>query len=116
MTCLGPMDLDRRLEDYLAIRRSLGYKLERDGKLLAQFLAYLHERGADTITVEPALAWASLPGGGRGWLAYRLSVVRGFAAYLHALDPAVPVPPADLFPPGRTARCRTCTPPTRSPR
>jgi integrase len=29
-----------------------------------------------------------------------MSVVRGFAAYLHALDPAVPVPPAGLFPPG----------------
>jgi integrase len=29
-----------------------------------------------------------------------MSVVRGFTAYLHTLDPAVPVPPAGLFPPG----------------
>jgi hypothetical protein len=94
------MDLDARLEDYLRIRRSLGYKLERDGKLLAQFIAWLHEQHADAVTVEHAVAWVSLPAGGSGWLRLRMSVVRGFAAYLHTLDPAVPVPPAGLFPPG----------------
>lgn len=95
-------DLDRRLEEYLRIRRSLGYQLERDGKLLAQFIGYLHEQGADTITVEQAVAWVGLPAAaGRSWLAFRMSVVRSFTAYLHTLDPAVPVPPTDLFPPGR---------------
>jgi integrase/recombinase XerD len=94
---VGMIDLDRRVEEYLRIRRSLGFKLERDGKLLAQFIGYLHDQGADTITVDHAVAWVSLPAGGRGWLAFRMSVVRGFAAYLHTLDPAVPVPPADLF-------------------
>jgi hypothetical protein len=54
------MDLDARLEEYLRIRRSLGYKLERDGKLLAQFIAWLHEQHADTVTVEHAVAWVSL--------------------------------------------------------
>jgi integrase/recombinase XerD len=96
----GVIGLDGRLEEYLRIRRSLGFKLERDGKLLAQFISYLHERGADTITIEHAVAWVGLPGGGRGWLAFRMSVLRGFAGYLHTLDPAVPVPPADLFPSG----------------
>ncbi|MGH3814243.1 MAG: tyrosine-type recombinase/integrase [Pseudonocardiaceae bacterium] len=100
MTGLATTDLDRRLEEYLSIRRSLGFKLERDGKLLAQFIGYLHDQGADTVTVEDAVMWVSLPAGGRGWLAFRMSVVRGFAAYLHTLDPAVPVPPADLFPAG----------------
>ncbi len=100
MTDLGAIDLDRRLEEYLKIRRSLGFKLERDGKLLAQFIGYLHDQGTDTITLEHTLAWVGLPAGGRGWLAFRMSVVRGFAAYLHTLDPAVPVPPADLFPSG----------------
>ena len=54
MTGLATIDLDRRLEEYLRIRRSLGFKLERDGKLLAQFIGYLRERGADTITVDQA--------------------------------------------------------------
>jgi len=101
MTAPGAaVDLDRRLAEYLAIRRSLGFTLERDGKLLAQFLGYLREHGADTITVEHAVAWVSQASGGRAWLAFRMSVIRGFAGYLHALDPAVPVPPAELFPAG----------------
>jgi integrase/recombinase XerD len=102
MTASGPgrTDLDRRLTEYLAIRRSLGFTLVGDGKLLAQFLGYLHEHDADTITVEHAVAWVSKASGGRAWLAFRMSVVRGFAGYLHTLDPAVPVPPADLFPAG----------------
>jgi len=101
MTELAMSGLGRRLEEYLRIRRSLGFKLARDGKLLAQFIGYLHEQGTDTITIDHAVAWVGLPAGaGRGWLAFRMSVVRGFTGYLHTLDPAVPVPPADLFPPG----------------
>ena len=100
MTDLNMIDLGRRLEEYLRIRRSLGFKLARDAKLLAQFIGYLHERAADVITVDHVVAWVGLPGGGRGWLAFRMSVVRGFLGYLHTLDPVVPVPPADLFPSG----------------
>ena len=33
--------LRKALIDYLGIRRALGYKLQRDEKLLTQFLAYL---------------------------------------------------------------------------
>jgi len=43
MTGLDAIDLDGRLEEYLRIRRSLGFKLECDGKLLTQFIGYLHE-------------------------------------------------------------------------
>ncbi|HWE13447.1 MAG TPA: hypothetical protein VG365_08050 [Solirubrobacteraceae bacterium] len=45
-----------------------------------------------------ALAWAKLPAGDVNWWAFRLSIVRGFAAYLHAPDPAHEVPPKDLLP------------------
>lgn len=87
------------LADYLTIRRALGYKLERAEKLLAQFLDCLDALGADRVTVEHALAWAQLPAGGDvNWWAFRLSAVRGFAVYLHALDPIHEVPPADLLP------------------
>jgi integrase len=87
------------LSDYLQLRRALGYKLTGDGKLLAQFLAYLEEQGADTVTTERALEWATLPAGAsRGWWAYRLSVVRGFAGYLRTIDPACEVPPTGLLP------------------
>jgi len=91
--------LDQQLADYLALRRALGYRLARPEKLLNQFLAYLQDVDADTLTVKVALDWARLPAGGdTSWWAYRLSVVRGFAAYLHTLDPATEVPAADLLP------------------
>ncbi len=36
--------LQQSLADYLAVRRALGYKLVRPGKLLAQFLEFLRRR------------------------------------------------------------------------
>ena len=74
--------LRQALEDYLQVRRSLGYKLARPEKLLGQFIGYLEEAGGATVTTEHALAWAVLPGGDASWHAYRLSAVRGFAAWL----------------------------------
>jgi integrase len=39
-----------------------------------------------------------LPGGHPSWHAYRLAVVRGFAAWLRTVDPAAEIPPAGLIP------------------
>lgn len=99
--------LRQALIDYLSVRRALGYKLERDEKLLTQFLAYLEELGQQNITTETALAWATLPAGAhRSWYSYRLSVIRGFATHLRTIDPATEVPPTDLLP----WRARRATP------
>lgn len=87
------------LSDYLTIRRALGYKLARAEKLLGQYLDYLDERTERLVTVENAVAWATLPADGDpNWWAYRLTCVRGFAKYLNALDPSHQVPPADVVP------------------
>lgn len=95
----GVNRLDPALADYLRLRRALGYKLERTAKLLAQFIAHLDAIDTHTVTIETALAWARLPAdGGPSWLAGRLTVVRGFAAYLHAIDPAHQLVPTDLLP------------------
>jgi integrase len=88
-----------RLEDYLTLRRSLGFKLDRAGRLLAQFVAYCDAVGADTVTADLARAWATLPEGGSDyWWAFRLSVVRGFARYLALVDERTEVPPTDVLP------------------
>jgi integrase/recombinase XerD len=89
--------------DYLRLRRSLGFGLVRHEKLLNQFVDWLAEQGTVTVTVDAALAWASLPGGSASWPGLRMLVVRGFADYLHTLDPSVQVPPPDLLP-GRSRR------------
>lgn len=89
--------LREHLAGYLALRRSLGYKLARPEKLLGQFVSHLEERGAETITVGHALAWARLPDGDSNWWAHRLSVVRVFATYVHSIDERHEVPAADLL-------------------
>lgn len=90
--------LRHALADYLSIRRAMGYQLDRAEKLLAQFVAHLDELGISTVTIEHALTWATLPAAGAGnWWSRRLSVVRGFARYLHTLDPAHEVPPVDVL-------------------
>jgi integrase/recombinase XerD len=89
------------LASYLDLRRSLGFKLDRDEKLLDQFITCLEERGTSTVTVTDALAWATQPAGGSpGWLRMRMTVVRSFAAYLATIDPSAEVPPASLLPGG----------------
>lgn len=95
--------LRESLVEYLAVRRALGYRLQRAEKLLGQFLDHLDAAGADQITVERALEWATLPEGSSYWHAMRLGAVRGFARYLHEVDPRVEVPAADLLP-GRSRR------------
>src|SRR5260370_6306595 len=86
------------LEDSLALRRALGFRLKPAGRLLDQFVSWLDDRGSDTITTEDALAWAVLPpGASQAWQSIRLSMVRGFAAYLHGTDPSVQVPPPGLI-------------------
>jgi integrase/recombinase XerD len=94
------IDLRAVLADYLALRRSLGYKLERSGRLLAEFVSYLQQSGANRVSIELVLGWATLAEGRSRWPAQRLGMVRGFARYLQALDPDTEVPPRGLLPGG----------------
>lgn len=90
--------LSEHVEEYLRARRALGVKLERHGRLLPQLVNYLEAAGATTVTRELAISWARLPADAqaRHWAA-RLSVARGFAAYLHTIDPETEIPPAGVF-------------------
>ncbi len=109
--------LRETLAGYLDLRRSLGFKLERDEKLLGQFITHLEQRGTGTITVTDALA--------SGHAARRRQP--GLAAdAAHRGARFRPLPghprPRGRGSPGRpaarpTARpSPTCTPPRRSPR
>ena len=92
--------LREAVEDYLTVRRGLGFKLKDYPWMLGDFVTYMEAGGASTVTAELALAWALRPGDGAhlSYLSKRLSVVRGFARHLQAFDPATEVPPADLLP------------------
>lgn len=91
-------DFRKAAADYLALRRALGFKLAQPGRILVSFAGYLHEHGAERITVAVALEWAVLPAdASRWWWQQRLGVVRGFARYLQAFDPATEIPPPGLL-------------------
>jgi len=94
--------LHGKLEGYLAVRRAMGFKMERHEKLLAQYADFLDANGETAVTTGNAVAWATLPAAGRTsrWHAQRLSMLRGFASWLNAADPAHQVPPGRLIPNG----------------
>ena len=87
------------IDEYLTLRRALGFKLAKHDRLLNDFVDDLEHAGASTITIAAAVAWATKPVAAQPvqWSA-RLCVVRGFARYLHAIDPAVEVAPVGLLP------------------
>ena len=90
--------LAESLEDYLALRRGLGYKLDSVAGMLRGFVEFAESAGATTVTTELALGWACQPTNASPiWLTHRLSAVRGFASYLYAINPATEIPPADLL-------------------
>jgi len=85
------------IDEYLTLRRALGFKLAKHDRLLNDFVDDLEHAGASTITIAAAVAWATKPAAAQPvqWSA-RLCVLRGFARYLHAIDPAVEVAPVGL--------------------
>lgn len=91
-------EFHRHVEDYLTLRRSLGYKLRAHGDVLPQFADYLETADAATLTTEHAVSFAQLPKGVQPihW-AQRLTMVRGFARYLATIDVTTEVPPHDVF-------------------
>jgi len=90
-------------QEYLRLRRALGFKLEYPSRALPQFVTWLQSTGAQTITTEAAITWARLSAPANPMtLSHRLGVVRGFARYLRTIDPATEVPPVGLF--GRQRR------------
>jgi len=94
----APAGLRAALADYLRIRRTLGYKLTKDERALRNFVAFLEASGAERVTTELALDWATLPENAHpASLANRLTIVRQFASYLQTIDPATEVPPSRLL-------------------
>lgn len=92
-------------QEYLALRRALGFKLRHETWWLPDFVSFLRTHGSAVITTELALKWACQPADtSPGWWAHRLNAVRVFARHHHASDPRTQVPPADLIPWGTRRR------------
>jgi integrase len=91
--------LAEHVQNYLRLRRALGFKLIGEGQLLREFVAFADAAGQDTVTTNLALEWARRPSSASpNYLSRRLRAVRGFARYLSALDRTCEVPPLELLP------------------
>jgi len=91
--------LGQAIQDYLALRRSLGFKLREAGICLTKFAAFLDARGATHITTALALEWIQQrPTAQPDTWAQRLGYIRGFARHHKANDPQTEIPPPGLLP------------------
>ncbi len=91
--------LRKAVENYLTMRRSLGFKLRDMGYNLHHFVSFMEQQGTSIITSELALRWALQPQDVQPahWAA-RLRFVRSFARYWSATDPRTEIPPTGLLP------------------
>jgi len=97
--------LRKTLQEYLQLRRKFGFKLEREGLLLPQFVDFLEQQGAIHITSSLAVRWATAPStASPRWWAERFGEVRLFARFVAAQNPNTEVPSADLLPRWRSRR------------
>jgi hypothetical protein len=76
------MKLLKALEEYLTLRRALGFILAEPSRLLHKFVTYAKKEGASFITTELAVRWAMQPTCQPAQWARYLSMVRMFARYV----------------------------------
>jgi integrase/recombinase XerD len=91
--------LRQAMQEYVHMRRDLGFKLHEAGKGLLDFIQFMEQHQASYITQALALAWAQQPSHAQPahW-AQRLTFVRGFARYRSATDPRTQIPALGLLP------------------
>ena len=71
------MSIALQLDTYLSIRRSLGYDLRTDERILRRFARFVDQEGASHVNTALFLRWdASLPKAGMSTRSARLGTVR----------------------------------------
>jgi len=91
--------LRQALNEYLALRQALGFKLQEESRLLPRFIAFLEAHGETFITTDMAVRWATQCRTTQPaeWTR-RLRFVRIFARYRSATDPRTQIPSTGLLP------------------
>lgn len=94
------------VNEYLELRRGLGFKLVNHEPCLREFMAFLERKKASRITTALAVEFATLhPEQQPKPQAARYQTVRGFARYRVGVDPATEIPPCGVVR-GRSPRAR----------
>ena len=92
-------NLRSELDRYVSLRQGLGYKYNQPAQRLSDFVSFMEQQGAQTITTKLALAWVTKPPARQPTWSIRLSDVRCFARHVAQIDPRTEVPPVNLLPP-----------------
>lgn len=87
-------DVDR----YIALRRTLGYKLVKPERHLRAFARHAEECGYSHISAAAVLKWVTTAGRTCEARSERLRALARFARFMRAEDPRHELPPADVFP------------------
>ncbi len=86
------------IEQYVLLRRDLGFKLNGAQYLLRDFAGFMEDHAAPYITRDLAVQWAMRPQQVQSsYWAQRLMAVRCFARHHSATDPRTEIPPPDLL-------------------
>ena len=80
--------LQKALQEYLAMRRALGFQLLDAGPALSDFVSFLKRRRTSHITIRLALEWAQKPGTQPARRAHRLGFVRWFCPISECYGPS----------------------------
>jgi integrase/recombinase XerD len=89
--------LSQELDRYLTIRRSLGYKLSTDERILWRFISFAEHEKAEHTSTALFLRWQETFGkANKQTWAHRLGTIRIFAQWLHSMDARHEVPPQSL--------------------
>lgn len=91
-------NLRESLQEYIDLRRGLGYKMHDEGLLLPRFVSFMEEHHAEHISARLALEWAQRAAVQPAEWARRLCFVRGFARHRSAIDSLTEIPPPGLLP------------------
>jgi integrase len=91
--------LRQAVNEYLALRQAMGFKLHEESRLLPRFIDFLEDQDEAIITTDLAVRWATQCSTVQPaeW-ARRLRIVRIFARYRSATDPHTQIPPTGLLP------------------
>lgn len=88
-------DIALLAEQYLQMRRAMGYQLRQQGQMVLDFATYVHSTDADHVSTAMILDWVTRPQhADQTWWYARLGAIRPFAQFLQAFDPLTQVPEA----------------------
>jgi integrase len=86
------------LQEYITLRRDMGFKFQNEEKRLAKFVTFMEKRASSTITYKLAIEWATQPADRHATWALRLTDIRGFARYLQGIGVKAEIPPTGALP------------------